>query len=47
MQKKTLVDNLKTNKKAIVASKSTEAKVSAKVLPRRSARLTPRTRAHA
>ena len=47
MEKKTLINNLKTTKKAIVASKSTEAKVSAKVLPRRSARLTPRTRAHA
>ena len=34
MQKKTLVNNLKTNKKAIVASKSNEAKVSDKVTPR-------------
>ena len=34
MQKKTLVNNLKTTKKAIVAGKSNEAKVSDKVTPR-------------
>jgi hypothetical protein len=41
VQKKTLVNNLKTNKKAIIAGKSTgEAKLSAKVMPRSRARIT-------
>jgi hypothetical protein len=40
VQKKALVDNLKTTKKPIVASKPTEeAKLSGKVLPRMQSRL--------
>jgi hypothetical protein len=39
LQKKTLINNLKTNKKAITASTPAEAKVSAKVTPRAYARL--------
>jgi hypothetical protein len=39
MQKKSLINNLKTTKKAIVASKPTEAKSSVKVTPRTSIRV--------
>ena len=39
IEKKSLINNLKTTKKAIVASAPTEAKVSARVLPRKGLRL--------
>jgi len=39
MQKKSLINNLKTTKKTIVASKPTEAKSSARVTPRAALRI--------
>jgi len=42
IEKKSLIANLKTTKKAIVASTPTDARVSAKVLPRTTTRLKAR-----
>jgi len=39
IEKKSLINNLKTTKKAIIASTPTEARVSGKVTPRKFARL--------
>jgi hypothetical protein len=39
IEKKSLINNLKTTKKAIVASTPTDARVSAKVLPRKNSRV--------
>jgi hypothetical protein len=42
IEKKSLINNLKTTKKAIIASTPTDAKVSGKVTPRKFARLAAR-----
>jgi hypothetical protein len=39
IEKKSLIANLKTTKKAIIASTPADARVSAKVLPRRASRV--------
>ena len=46
IEKRSLIANLKTTKKAIIASTPTEARVSAKVLPRARAKVSAKVAAY-